>query len=55
MGSEPDRETSRDGVEEDSDGENDDTVSASPNDTRKGSTVESPNANGRYVVSTVVK
>lgn len=46
MGSEPDRENSRDGVEEDSDGENDDTVS--PNNTRKSSTVESP-TNGCYV------
>ncbi|KAE8738811.1 hypothetical protein FOCC_FOCC015710 [Frankliniella occidentalis] len=46
MGSEPDRENSRDGAEEDSDGENDDTVS--PNNTRKSSTVESP-TNGCYV------
>lgn len=49
MGSEPDRENSRDGAEEDSDGENDDT---SPNNTRESSTVESPSANGCYVVST---
>lgn len=49
MGSEPDRENSRDGAEEDSDGDNDDT---SPNNTRESSTVESPSANGCYVVST---
>ena len=47
MGSEPDRENSRDGAEEDSDGDND----VSPNNTRKSSSAtESPPANGCYVV-----
>lgn len=49
MGSEPDRENSRDGADDDSDGENDDTIS--PDNTRKSSTTESPPANGCYVVS----